>query len=59
MNDCNLTTCRYNKDNNCTNADKRAECVEVSEKVLCIDRTVYRKIENVKNVGNKTKSIEV
>lgn len=23
MNDCNLTTCRYNKDNKCTNNEKR------------------------------------
>lgn len=31
-NDCNLTTCRYNKGNKCTNNEKRTECVEVSEK---------------------------
>ena len=36
-NDCNLTTCRYNKDGKCTNEEKRKECVEVSRKVLCID----------------------
>ena len=35
-NDCNLTTCRYNKDGKCTNEEKRKECVEVSRKVLCI-----------------------
>ena len=34
-NDCNLTTCRYNKDGKCTNEEKRKECVEVSRKVLC------------------------
>lgn len=36
-NDCNLTTCRYNKDGKCTNNEKRKECVEVSRKVLCLD----------------------
>lgn len=30
-NNCNLTTCRYNKSGTCTNEDKRKECVEVSE----------------------------
>ena len=37
MNNCNLTTCRYNNDGKCTNDEKRKECVEVSRKVLCID----------------------
>ena len=34
---CNLTTCRYNKNGKCTNEEKRKECVEVSRKVLCED----------------------
>lgn len=34
---CNLTSCRYNADGKCTNEEKRKECVEVSEKVLCIN----------------------
>ena len=33
---CNLTSCRYNTDGKCTNDEKRKECIEVSEKVLCI-----------------------
>lgn len=33
---CNLTFCRYNADSKCTNDEKRKECIEVSEKVLCI-----------------------
>lgn len=37
MKNCNLTTCRYNKDIKCTNEEKRKECVEVSRKVLCLD----------------------
>lgn len=37
MKNCNLTTCRYNKDKKCTDEEKRIECVEVSRKVLCID----------------------
>lgn len=40
MNDCNLTTCRYNKDNKCTNDEKRTECVEVSVKAMGIDISV-------------------
>lgn len=38
MNNCNLTTCRYNADGKCTNEEKREECVEVAEKVLCVDK---------------------
>ena len=34
MNNCNLTTCRYNADGKCTNEEKRKECVEVAENVL-------------------------
>lgn len=34
---CNLTSCRYNADEKCTNEEKRKECVEVSRKVLCIN----------------------
>lgn len=33
---CNLTSCRYNADGKCTNDEKRKECIEVSEKVLCM-----------------------
>lgn len=35
---CDLNTCRYNADGKCTNGEKRKECIEVSEKVLCIKR---------------------
>ena len=35
---CNLTSCRHNADGKCTNEEKRKECIEVSEKVLCIKR---------------------
>ena len=37
MNNCNLTTCRYNTDGKCTNEEERKECVDVSRKVLCLD----------------------
>ncbi len=37
---CNLTTCRYNKDGKCTNEEKRKECVDVSRKVLCLDENI-------------------
>lgn len=33
---CDLNTCRYNANGKCTNDEKRKECIEVSEKVLCI-----------------------
>lgn len=33
---CNFSTCRYNSNGKCTNGEKRKECIEVSEKVLCI-----------------------
>lgn len=33
---CNLNSCRYNENGKCTNDEKRKECIEVSEKVLCI-----------------------
>lgn len=36
VNNCNLTTCRYNQFGACTNEEKRKECVEVSERVLCL-----------------------
>lgn len=34
---CNLTTCRYNKDGKCNNEENRKECIRVSKAVLCID----------------------
>lgn len=37
MENCNLASCRYNKNGKCENAEKRRECVEVSKLVLCID----------------------
>lgn len=49
---CNLTFCRYNADGKCTNEEKREECVEVSEKVLCIDKKTFRKIDNVKHTDD-------
>ena len=50
MNDCNLTTCRYNKDNKCTNDEKRTECVEVSGKVMGIDVSVDAVYEYAKSI---------
>lgn len=49
---CNLTSCRYNTDGKCTNDEKRKECIEVSEKVMCIDKKTFRKIDNVKHIGD-------
>lgn len=50
INDCNLTTCRYNKDNKCTNDEKRAECIEVSGKVMSIDISVDAVNEYAKSI---------
>ena len=37
MDNCNLSTCRYNADGKCTNEEKRKECIRVSKAVLVID----------------------
>lgn len=37
FNSCNLTTCRYNQDGQCTNKHARKECVELCVKVLCLE----------------------
>lgn len=50
---CNLTFCRYNADGKCTNDEKRKECIEVSEKVLCIDKKTFKKVDNVKHIGDE------
>ena len=34
---CNLASCRYNADGKCANDEKRKECIEVCEKVLCMN----------------------
>ena len=34
---CNLTSCRYNADGKCANDEKRKECIDVCEKVLCMN----------------------
>lgn len=50
MNNCNLTTYRYNKDNKCTNDGKRTECVEVSGKVMGVDVSVDAVNEYAKSI---------
>ncbi len=37
MNNCNLSTCRYNVLGECENEEKRKECIEVSMAVLCLE----------------------
>ena len=49
---CNLTSCRYNADGKCANDEKRKECIDVCGKVLCIDKKIFRKIDNVKHIGD-------
>jgi hypothetical protein len=49
-NNCNLVTCRHNKDNKCTNDEKRTECVEVSGKVMGIDVSVDAVNEYAKSI---------
>lgn len=50
MNNCKFTACRYNKDNKCTNDEKRAECVEASGKVMGIDVSVDAVNEYAKSI---------
>ena len=52
MNNCNFTTCRYNADGKCANDEKKKECIDVCEKVLCVDKKTFRKIDNVKHIGD-------
>ena len=33
---CNLATCRYNKNGKCTSEEDRKICVDVAKKVLCV-----------------------
>lgn len=47
-NNCHLVSCRYNKNSQCTNEDKRKECVDVSKAVLCLEdrgNECYRNVE--------------
>lgn len=37
-NQCNLQNCRYNQIGICQDIEKRSECVDVSLKVLCLNR---------------------
>ena len=34
---CNLASCRYNADGKCANDEKRKECIDICEKVLCMN----------------------
>ena len=52
MNNCNLTTCRYNADGKCTNEKKREECVRVSKAVLMIDDLVGIEVSDNQWVKN-------
>ena len=45
---CNFTTCRYNAKGKCQSEENRKECVEVSKKVLCLDK----KSEKVTTINN-------
>lgn len=61
---CNLTTCRYNVDKKCVNQNKRKECIEVSEKVLCLEKynknpfNICETNPNCENAGNCKYAIE-
>ena len=52
MNNCNLTTCRYNADGKCTNEKKREECIRVSKSVLMIDDLVDIEVPDNQLVKN-------
>ena len=53
MNNCNLTTCRYNADGKCTNEEKRKECVIFSKAVLMIDDLTDIKVSDNQLVKKK------
>lgn len=53
QNNCNLITCRYNKDGKCTNEEKRKECVKVSNAVLLLDDLVDTKVPDNQWVKNR------
>lgn len=38
MNNCNFTSCRFNAEGICENEEAREECVDMSRKVLCLDK---------------------
>ena len=52
MNNCNLTTCRYNAYGKCTNEENRKECVIVSKAVLLIDNFADIEVQDNKLVKN-------
>lgn len=45
-NNCNLTTCRHNKDGKCISVENRVVCVDVSKKVLCMGECENGRKEN-------------
>lgn len=47
INQCDLTTCRYNVDKKCVNQNKRKECIEVSKKVLCLEKKYNKNPFNI------------
>ena len=36
-NRCNFMTCRFNKNGKCTSNEERVICVNIANKVLCLD----------------------
>lgn len=48
MERCNFTSCRFNAEGICENKEARQECVDMSQKVLCLDEG-EKKDENNRN----------
>lgn len=42
--ECQVVSCRYNKDGICQNENKRKECVDVSMNVLCLEENYASEI---------------
>ena len=57
MDKCNFSTCRFNENGKCTDEKSRKQCVEVAEKVLCLDEPFYVSV-NTKSVNETLEYIE-
>ena len=39
--ECHLASCRYNENGKCENEEKRKECIDVANRVLCFSNDVF------------------
>lgn len=55
---CNLKTCRYNINGKCTNKDKREICIDVSKKVLCLNKKQNKNLFNICETNINCENVE-